>query len=261
VFDANTPALELRDVVQTYGNTTVLHGVNLQVQRGERVAVIGPNGAGKSTLFNVISGRHRASCGTVLLQGQAVQGKKPYEINRLGLARSFQVSSLFPTLSVFDNLRCSVLWRLGYRYSLWQRLTKVKDANEQTHALLQELQLTHKAQVRAMDLSYSEQRALELGMTFATGAHTVLLDEPTAGMSQSETQYFVGLVRRLSEGKTLLMVEHDMGVVFELADRVAVLVQGQVIAFDTPQAVRANVAVQTAYLGTDAVGGGDAASY
>ena len=175
---------------------------------------------------------------------------KPYEINRLGLARSFQVSNLFIRLSVFENIRCAVLWSLGYRYSFWRFLADMTDANDRTDRILEMIKLDKKRDVLAMNLTYAEQRALEIGITIAGGSEVILLDEPTAGMSKSETGRFVNLIREVTGGKTLLTVEHDMGVVFGLADKIAVLVYGQVIAFDTPDAVRANPRVQEAYLGS-----------
>jgi branched-chain amino acid transport system ATP-binding protein len=243
------PALELKNLHKRFGRTEVIRGVNLRVQPGERVGLIGPNGAGKSTLFNLISGRCEASSGDMLLHGQRLNGKKPFEINRLGLSRSFQISHIFPKLSVFDNLRCGVLWRLGYGYSFWEFLADLGDANEQVRALTAQLQLDQKSATLAQHLTYAEQRALELGITLASGASVLLLDEPTAGMSQSETQRFITLIKDVTVGKTLLTVEHDMGVVFGLADKIAVLVQGEVIACDVPDAVRANRKVQAAYLG------------
>jgi len=244
------PALRLRGVHKRFGHTAVIQGVDLDVMPGERVAIIGPNGAGKSTLFNLISGRMPLSCGDILLHGQSIQGKEPFEINRLGLSRSFQITNIFPKLSVFENLRCSVLWSLGYGYSFWRFLADMHDANAAALALMERLGLAHKRDVPAMDLTYAEQRALEVGITIGGGATVILLDEPTAGMSANETGHFVALIREATEGKTLLMVEHDMGVVFGLADKIAVLVYGEVIAFDTPEAVRANLRVQEAYLGS-----------
>jgi branched-chain amino acid transport system ATP-binding protein len=243
-------ALELLDLRKRFGKTEIIRGAQLQVRRGERVAIIGPNGAGKSTLFNLISGRFAPSSGEVRLNGQRIDGLEPYRINRLGLARSFQVSNLFGRLSVFENLRCAVLWSLGYRYAFWRFLADLRDANERAEQLLEMLHLSRRRDVLAMNLTYAEQRALEIGLTIAGGAQVVLLDEPTAGMSQSETRRFVQLIRDVTEGRTLLTVEHDMGVVFGLADRIAVLVYGEVIAFDTPEAVRANPRVQEAYLGS-----------
>ncbi len=245
------PALELRGLRKRFGPSEIVRGVSLAVRPGERVAIIGPNGAGKSTLFNLISGRFEPSGGEVLLGGQPIAGKPPHEIHRLGLSRSFQITNLFPRLSVFENLRCGVLWSLGYRYTLFRRLSRLHDANQRVHETMRQLQLTHRRDVPAMHLSYAEQRALEIGIATIGGAPVVLLDEPTAGMSRSETARFVELIREATAGRTLLMVEHDMGVVFGLADRVAVLVNGELIAFDTPEAVRADRRVQEAYLGTD----------
>jgi len=252
-------ALELKDLRKSFGKTEIIRGVNLAVRHGERVAIIGPNGAGKSTLFNLISGRFGASSGDILLNGTPINGKKPYEINRLGLSRSFQITNIFPKLSVFENLRCSVLWSLGYKYTFFRFLASLDDANARANELLQMIQLDKKHDVLAMNLTYAEQRALEIGITIGGGANVILLDEPTAGMSKSETTRFISLIKQVTEGKTLLTVEHDMGVVFGLADKIAVVVYGEVIAFDTPDAVRANPRVQEAYLGSavaDAQAGG-----
>ena len=243
-------ALELKDLRKSFGKTEIIRGVNLAVAAGERVAIIGPNGAGKSTLFNLISGRFEPTSGAVLLDGTRIDGKKPFEINRLGLSRSFQITNIFPKLSVFENLRCGVLWSLGYRYSFWKFLAGLDDANERAEELMEMIRLDKKRDVLAVNLTYAEQRALEIGITIAGGAHVVLLDEPTAGMSKSETRRFIQLIKDVTVGKTLLTVEHDMGVVFGLADKIAVVVYGEVLAFDTPDAVRSNALVQEAYLGS-----------
>ncbi len=223
----------------------------MAVRLGERVAVIGPNGAGKSTLFNLISGRFAPSSGEVLLNGQRIDGKRPFEINRMGLSRSFQLTNIFPKLSVFENLRCGVLWSLGYRYTFFKFLANLTDANARTEQLLRMIKLQSKRDVLAMNLTYAEQRALEIGITIAGGADVVLLDEPTAGMSREETRRFIELIKQVTIGKTLLTVEHDMSVVFGLADKIAVVVYGEVIAFDTPERVRADQRVQEAYLGSN----------
>ena len=243
-------ALELRDLRKSFGKTEIIRGVNLAVNAGERVAIIGPNGAGKSTLFNLISGRFAPTSGDVLLGGRRINGKKPFEINRMGLSRSFQITNIFPKLSVFENLRCSVLWSLGYKYTLFRFLADLDDANERAEKLMEMIRLDKKRDVLAMNLTYAEQRALEIGITIGGGAGVILLDEPTAGMSKSETGRFIELIREVTVGKTLLTVEHDMGVVFGLADKIAVVVYGEVLAFDTPEAVRANPRVQEAYLGS-----------
>jgi branched-chain amino acid transport system ATP-binding protein len=246
----SAPAVELVDVRKSFGKTEIIRGASLSVAPGERVAIIGPNGAGKSTLFNLISGRLAPTSGDIRVNGQRVNGMTPYQINRMGLARSFQVSNLFTRLSVFENVRCAVLWSLGYRYAFWRFLADLRDANDRAEEVLEMIRLDRRRDVLAMNLTYAEQRALEIGITIAGGASVVLLDEPTAGMSKSETKRFVELIRDVTKGRTLLTVEHDMGVVFGLADKIAVLVYGEVIAFDTPEAVRANARVQEAYLGS-----------
>jgi branched-chain amino acid transport system ATP-binding protein len=206
-MSANHPyALELKGLRKSFGKTEIIRGIDLAVNAGERIAIIGPNGAGKSTLFNLISGRFEPSGGQVLLNGTRIDGKKPYEINRLGLSRSFQITNIFPKLSVFENLRCGVLWSLGYKYTLFRFLSSLDDANERTRELMHMVQLDHKSDVLAVNLTYAEQRALEIGITIAGGANVILLDEPTAGMSKSETTRFIKLIKEVTVGKTLLTV-------------------------------------------------------
>ena len=246
------PAIELRDVHKAFGATRIIQGVSLAVAPGERHAIIGPNGAGKTTLFNLMSGRLPVSAGEIALNGRPIQDAFPHDINRLGLARSFQITSLFHRLSVFENLRCALLWPLGYRYSFWHLLGAQRRLNRAAEQWLERLALADRRDVPAGALSYAEQRALEIGVTIAGGAEVILLDEPTAGMDHGETDRAVALIRQITEGKTLIMVEHDMGVVFGLADRISVLVYGKIIASDTPDRVRANRAVQEAYLGAKA---------
>ena len=243
-------AVELKELRKSFGKTEIIRGADLAVAPGERVAIIGPNGAGKSTLFNLISGRFAPTSGQILLNGERVDGMLPYEINRRGLSRSFQITNIFGRLSVFENLRCGLLWSMGYRYAFWKFLASLTDANERAEQLMRMIRLERKRDTLAMNLTYAEQRALEIGITIAGGANVILLDEPTAGMSKTETARFIELIRDVTAGKTLLTVEHDMGVVFGLADKIAVLVYGEVIAFDTPEAVRANARVQEAYLGS-----------
>ena len=242
-------SLELKDVRKSFGKSEIIRGATLQVPKGERFAVIGPNGAGKSTLFNLISGRFGISAGDILLNGKSTVGLKPFEINRLGLSRSFQITNIFHRLTVYENLRCAVLWSLGYKYSFWHRLNGLKDAHERAEAVLEQIGLRRRRSTAAGLLTYAEQRALEIGITIAGGADVILLDEPTAGMSRSESDAAVELIRKVTVGKTLLMVEHDMSVVFGLADKIAVLVYGEMIACDTPQNIRGNSRVQEAYLG------------
>ena len=246
----STPALVLHDVHKNFGVTRIIRGVSLAVASGERHAIIGPNGAGKTTLFNLMSGRLAVSSGVIELRGQAIQDRAPHEINRLGLARSFQITSLFHRLSVFENIRCGLLWSQGYRYSFWNLLGRQRALNAEAEAWLERLGLESRRDLPAGMLSYADQRALEIGVTIAGGADVVLLDEPTAGMDHAETDRAVALIRQTTEGRTLIMVEHDMSVVFGLAGRISVLVYGQVIASDVPERIRANPAVQEAYLGS-----------
>ncbi len=248
----STSALQLVDLHKSFGATPIIRGVSLDVTAGERHAVIGPNGAGKSTLFHLVSGRFPVTSGQVLLKGSDITGLPPFLINRRGLSRSFQVTNIFPRLTVYENIRCGVLWALGYRYSFWHRVDKLRDARDRSEAILEQINLATRRDLPAGVLSYAEQRALEIGITIASGADVLMLDEPTACMSRSETEHAVALIRKVSEGKTLVIVEHDMSVVFDLADRISVLVYGQVIATDTPVAIRANAAVKEAYLGTAA---------
>ena len=244
-----TAALELTEVRKNFGQTEIIRGVNLSIPKGERHALIGPNGAGKSTTFNLISGRSVPSSGSVRLNGTEIGGLKPFVINRMGLSRSFQITNIFHRLSVFENLRCAVLWSLGYKYSFWHRLSQLHDARQRADEVLELIGLQRRRDTQASLLTYAEQRALEIGITIAGGAEVILLDEPTAGMSRSESDQAVELIRNVTVGKTLVMVEHDMGVVFGLADRFSVLVYGEVIATDTPEAIRNNSKVKEAYLG------------
>jgi branched-chain amino acid transport system ATP-binding protein len=245
-------ALRLQDLHKRFGATPIIRGVSLDIYEGERHAIIGPNGAGKSTLFNLIWGRSAPTAGSISLDGEAIEGSAPFEIHRRGLARSFQVTNIFPRMSVYENIRCSVLWSLGYRYSFLRDVAKLSDANERTEQVLEQIGMTVRRDVRAGVLTYAEQRALEIGVTIAGDARVILLDEPTAGMSRAEAANAVALIRTISAGRTLVMVEHDMGVVFDLADRISVLVYGEIVATDVPARIRENATVQAAYLGTRA---------
>ena len=245
-------AIELREVEKSFGDVAIIRNINMNIAPGERHALIGPNGAGKSTTFNLISGYMAPSSGSVLLRGEVISGLPPYQINRRGLSRSFQVTNVFANMSVWENLRCAVLWATGQRYAFWKNIDSLPDVRERTARILQDINLTSRRDVSAGLLTYAEQRALEIGITVAGGADVILLDEPTAGMSHAETERAVTLIRRLTEGRTLLIVEHDMSVVFGLADRISVLVYGQIIASGTPEEIRGNPRVREAYLGEDA---------
>jgi len=243
-------ALQLRDVHKRFGATSVIRGVTLEVLKGERHAIIGPNGAGKSTLFNLVSGRFSPTSGSIRLDGAEIAGASPHAIYRRGLARSFQVTNIFPGLSVFENIRCSALWSLGCGYNFWRGIGRLRDVNERAERTLEQIRLTARRNTPAGVLTYAEQRALEIGITIAGNPEIIMLDEPTAGMSRSETENAVALIRSVCQDKTLVIVEHDMSVVFDLADRISALVYGEIIATDTPGRIRENAAVQAAYLGT-----------
>jgi branched-chain amino acid transport system ATP-binding protein len=255
--DISPPVLELRGVAKRFGRTEIIRGVDLQVVRGERHALIGPNGAGKSTLFNLISARTPLSAGEVWLGGQRISGLAPHQICRLGLARSFQINNLFTRLSTFDNVACALLWAGGHGHAFWRPFSRLREVNDRAAQIVDDIGLGARADLPAGALSYAEQRALEIGLTVASGAEVILLDEPTAGMSRSETERAMALIRKVSAGRTLMMVEHDMHVVFDLADRISVLVHGNVVATGDPASIRANPAVQQAYLGTLAEPGAD----
>ncbi|VVD66083.1 ABC transporter ATP-binding protein [Pandoraea soli] len=242
-------ALSVRGVRKSFGPTSVLCGVDLTLMPGERLAIIGPNGAGKSTLFDVITGRTRPDDGRVLMNTRDVTGRASHVISRLGLSRSFQTSQLFGQMSVIDHLRCAGLWPEGHRYTFWRRMQGLSDVTRRSEQWLTRLGLSARRDVPAAALSYAEQRVLEIGLCAASAGSVMLLDEPTAGMSQSESARMVALIADLSRGRSLLMIEHDMQVVFSLADRIAVLVRGAIIACDTPERIRAHPDVRTAYLG------------
>jgi branched-chain amino acid transport system ATP-binding protein len=242
-------ALRLSDVHKSFGRTDIIRGVTLDVKQGERHAIIGPNGAGKSTIFNLVSGRMAPTRGEIFLNEKSIGGLSSFEVSRLGLSRSFQITNVFPKLSVFENIRCAVLCAEGQAFSLWRNLNGARAINERSRYVLESIGLIDRDETMAESLTYAEMRALELGLTIAGNAHVVLLDEPMAGMSRTEGVRALELIRKISVGRTLLLVEHDMAVVFEIADRISVLVYGEVIATGTPSEIRANAAVQEAYLG------------
>lgn len=248
-----TDALRLSGVTKNFGQTEIIRGVDLSVAHGERHAIIGPNGAGKSTLFHLITGRYAPTSGKIEVNGNDVTGLPAHKISRMGVSRSFQVTNIFPLMSVFENIRCGLLWSMGYKYSFIRQLSRDQQLNQRTDEVLAEIGLLDQRDLEGGVLAYADQRALELGIAIASGAEILLLDEPVAGMSHTEVNRAVELVRRISEGKTLVVVEHDMGVVFDVADRISVLVYGEIIASDSPENIRANAAVQEAYLGGEAL--------
>ena len=241
--------IQLTGLRKRFGESEIIRGVDLGVKPGERHALIGPNGAGKSTLFHLISGLYKPSSGDIRLNGDSIAGLAPHLITRRGLSRSFQITTIFPRLSVCENLRIAAMARHGRRYALFSLASKATAINRDTDELLELVRLTQARDKFAGDLTYSEQRALEIGMAIGPGADVILLDEPMAGMSREETHYMLNLIRDITQGKTLLVVEHDMEVVFSLCDRISVLVYGEIIASGTPEEIRSNSRVQDAYLG------------
>ncbi|KVN25882.1 ABC transporter ATP-binding protein [Burkholderia stagnalis] len=245
----NGNAVALHGITQRFGAQTVLDGVELCVAAGERHALIGPNGAGKSTLFDVIAGAVRPARGRVVLHGVDLRGRGPVAASRLGVGRSFQQTSAFARLTVFDNLRCAALHAPAERRRWWNRLRESASVDRAAAQVLREVGLDAYRDTPAAALGYAEQRALDLGIALASGARTLLLDEPTAGMSRAQAARMVELIRTTTQGRTVLMIEHDMDAVFGFAERISVLVRGAVIATGAPEAIRADPAVRAAYLG------------
>jgi branched-chain amino acid transport system ATP-binding protein len=243
--------LELRDVSKDFSGLLVLKGITLSVAHGEKHAIIGPNGAGKTTLFNVISGKYHPNGGTIAFQGKDITGWTPHKRNRQGLSRSFQINNAFFGLDVFENVRTGVRSRYGLRYSFFKHPGGMPGIDQETSSILKQVGLADFARIPARELSYGRQRALEIAMALSTDPGLILLDEPTAGMTREETAEAVELIGRVTAGKTLIIIEHDMDVVFSLADTVTVLQNGLVLISDKPHIVRQDQRVQDAYLGSE----------
>ena len=246
------PVLSIRGLRKSFGPTEIMRGVDLDLVNAERHALIGPNGAGKSTLFHLLSGHLAPSAGEIVFDGRSIGGRTPQAINRLGLARSFQITNVFPKLSVFENIRLAVMRVHGLQYSFWKFIDNDRVIRRETERLLELVRLTARAATLAGEMAYSEQRSLEIAMTLASDPRLILLDEPMAGMATEETHYTAQLIREVTKGRTLMIVEHDMDVVFSLSDRISVLVYGQVIATGTPDEIRNDARVKEAYLGEEA---------
>ncbi len=247
-------ALRVENVGLQIGGATILKDVDLDVAAGSLVGVIGPNGAGKTTLFNVISGLMKPTSGRVVMDGTDITSASVPARARAGLGRTFQTSSLFPRLSVRENVRLAAQVSLGGSASLLRFPTRRDPATEVADEKLAEVGLTHMADVPAGDISHGDKRKLEIAVLLATDAGIVLLDEPMAGVGSGDVPGLVENIRRMQQEKgcTVLMVEHHIDVLMGLVDKVAVMYFGTIIAFDTPQAVMDNPTVQQAYLGTDA---------
>lgn len=241
--------LETKSLFHDFSGLEVLFDVNLEVREGERHAIIGPNGAGKTTLFNVITGMYKPSRGAVYFKGKDVTGLGPYALSRLGMGRSFQITSTFERQTVFQNIRMGVLSRKGIRFNMFRKVDGLEDVTRETEEILKRINLDKERDYPASILSYGKHRSLEVSMAMATDPDLVMLDEPTAGMSKDETKYAVELIRRLTEGKTMVIIEHDMDVVFSIADRITVLHLGTILASGPPEEIREDQRVKDAYLG------------
>lgn len=243
--------LRVEDVSKHFGSLVAVSGVSMSVEPGELRAVIGPNGAGKTTFFNLITGLFRPTSGRIVFDGEDVTGLLPAQRVWRGIARTFQITQVFPELSVHENLRIAVEVASGFRLKPW--LSRAADAavRERVGDLLRLGGLTDKAGRIVGELSHGDQRSTEIMMAIALNPRLLLLDEPTAGMGEQETFDIIGLIRRLHQDnkQTIVLIEHDMRVVFHLADRIMVLDQGKFLAEGTPAEIAANEAVQTAYLG------------
>ena len=241
--------LETRGLTHDFKGLKVISDVNLQVIEGERHAVIGPNGAGKTTLFNLITGSIMPKGGRIFFKNRDVTAAKPYKLVRMGMGRSFQITSTFSQLTAFENIRMGILSKEGVRFSLFRKVDSMKAITKETDRVLENINLLKKRNIPAGELSYGKHRSLEVGMAVSTDPDLVMLDEPTAGMSREETLHTVSLIRKLTEGRTMVIIEHDMDVVFSLADRITVLHHGEILATGTPQEIRDNPEVRGAYLG------------
>lgn len=241
--------LETKDLKHDFSGLKVLFGIDLQVKEGERHAVIGPNGAGKTTLFNCITGTYKPSSGQVFFKGKEITGYKPHQLARIGMGRSFQITSTFTNLTAFQNVRLAILSKRGVRFNLFRSVDRMKEITAETEMVLDRIGLLKERNVPASMLSYGKARALEISMALAADPELVLLDEFAAGMSRDETHNAVALIRKLTEGKTVVIIEHDMDVVFSIADRITVLHYGKILASGPPSEIRVNKDVKDAYLG------------
>jgi branched-chain amino acid transport system ATP-binding protein len=247
--DPAAPILVTRDLAVRFGGLSALNRVNFAVNAGEIRAIIGPNGAGKSTFFNCLTGVLRPSSGHIRFDGADITGWSPDRISQKGIARSYQITNILPNATVFENVRIAAQSR-RHGWNLFAHHRALHDIAEKADAALAAVGLRNKADELAANLSHGEQRNLEIGIALATEPRLLCLDEPTAGMSAAETHETMALVRRIAEGLTILIVEHDMQVVMELARRITVLHHGEILAEGTPAEIRANPRVMEVYLKT-----------
>ena len=241
--------LEIRGLTKRFGHLTAVDNLILQVNAGERRAVIGPNGAGKTTLFHIVSGRFKPDEGDILFQGAQISGLSPYQIARLGIARSFQITNIFPELSVLENIRLAIQARGTHAAAGPKHRTRISETAARAGELLDRLGLATFAHQPAGRLSYGDQRRVEIGLTLAMDPTLILLDEPTAGMSRGEAQEIVALLEAISRDVTIILIEHDIDIVFKLSDRITVMAAGRVLADGSPSEIEQNDRVQEAYFG------------
>jgi len=241
--------LHVQNIHKDFSGLKVLTGVEFKVKEKERHAVIGPNGAGKTTLFNIISGKFKPSSGAILFQGKDISGQPSHILNHHGLARSFQITNVFQELSVFDNVLTGVRSHAGLRYHFFKKPGSDRKICEKVEAILEKVGLTAVKDQPASSLSYGQQRALEIGITLSTEPELILLDEPTAGMTREETNQAIKMIDQVTAGRTLIIIEHDMEVVFSLANTISVLHYGTILVSDTPEKIRCDQRVKDAYLG------------
>lgn len=243
------PIIEARALTRSFGGFIAVNNVNLSVTPGTIHAMIGPNGAGKSTLFNLLTKFLQPSSGNIFFKNQDITLKAPADIARLGLVRSFQISSVFPHLTAHENVRVALQARERDTFSFWKSNLKLRRFNEEAMALLDSVGLADRAQSKASELSYGRKRALELATTLALEPEVLLLDEPMAGMGTEDIGRTAALIRRVGKGRTILMVEHNLGVVADLSDKITVLRRGEIIAEGTYEEVSSDSEVRKAYMG------------
>jgi branched-chain amino acid transport system ATP-binding protein len=241
--------LRLEGLSKRFGGVVATDGVTMEVASGEVHALIGPNGAGKTTLIGQIAGSLASDAGEIHFLGRNLTALKQHQRVKTGLARSYQITSIFGRISVLDNLALAVQARSGSSFSFWRPVSVEKEIFEEARSIVEEIGLVEKEKSLAATLAHGEQRSLEVGLALATRPRLVLLDEPMAGMGPEESQRVIALIERIRSRITVLLVEHDMDAVFRLADRISVLVNGRLIATGTPEAIKSNAQVREAYLG------------
>jgi branched-chain amino acid transport system ATP-binding protein len=245
---AGLPLLETEDLTRAYGSLLAVNRANVVVHPQELRSIIGPNGAGKTTFFRLISGEVRPTSGRIRFNGRDITGLSQHEVCRLGIAKSYQITNIFPHLTVLENVRVAAQG-YGHSFNFWSRADRLTHVRERALAILQLIGLTAKAAMLAAHLSHGQKRHLEIAISLAAEPTLLLLDEPTAGMSPEETDETMRLIRDLARGRTVVLVEHKMKLVMNISDRITVLHQGQVLAEGTPDEIRANERVQQTYLG------------